>query len=163
MIPFCGCDFCSLDANGRIKLSPRTLADFEQAGSDPVLHCLPEGALGVYPESVFLEMRGTEEHSPQRAGASFVARRTMRRFGAMSRSESISAQGRLTIPAFFRDFAGLTKETDVVVVGVEIGVEIWAASRWKTEQERIREHMKEKDRREMEDDLHGRPEGEALK
>ena len=41
MVPFCGFDRCSLDANGRIKLSPRVLADFERSGADMVLHCLP--------------------------------------------------------------------------------------------------------------------------
>ena len=53
MIPFCGFDKCLLDANSRLKLSPRVLADFERRGGDIVLHCLPEGALAVYPEEVF--------------------------------------------------------------------------------------------------------------
>lgn len=153
MIPFCGFDRCLIDANGRVKLSPRVLGDFAADGSDPVLHCLPEGAIGVYPEKAFLAMRGTSEHTPERAGASFVARRTMRRFGAMSRSEAISAQGRLTLPAYFREYAGLRENAPAIVVGVEIGIEIWSPERWDEEQKRIREHMAEKDRREMDADL----------
>ena len=142
-----------MDANGRVKLSPKVLADFGLTGPDPVIHCLPEGALGVYPEKTFLEMRGAEDHSARMAGASFIARRTMRRFGAMSTSVSISAQGRLTIPPFFRDYAELKENSDLVVVGVEIGIELWSPSRWAEEQKRIREHMIEKDRREMDADL----------
>lgn len=153
MIPFCGFDRCSMDANGRVKLSPKVLADFGLTGPDPVIHCLPEGALGIYPEKTFLEMRGTEEHSARMAGASFIARRTMRRFGAMSTSASISAQGRLTIPSFFREYAGLKENSDLIVVGVEIGIELWSPARWAEEQKRIHEHMIEKDRREMDADL----------
>ncbi len=152
MIPFCGFDKCSMDANGRVKLSPKVLADFG-SGPDPVIHCLPEGALGIYPEKTFLEMRGTEEHSARMAGASFIARRTMRRFGAMSTSAAISAQGRMTIPSFFREYADLKEGSDIIVVGVEIGIELWSPARWAEEQKRIREHMIEKDRREMDADL----------
>lgn len=153
MIPFCGFDKCLLDANSRIKLSPRVLSDFERSGSDIVLHCLPEGALAVYPEEVFLEIRGSEDHSARRAGESFVARRTMRRFGSLSMNIIISPQGRLTLPEHYRDYAALKPGSEVVVVGVEIGVEIWARDRWEEEQLRFREHLKEKDRREMDADL----------
>ena len=44
MLAFCGLDRCSVDANGRIKLSPRVIEDFARRGSDVVLHCLPECA-----------------------------------------------------------------------------------------------------------------------
>ena len=153
MIPFCGFDKCLLDANSRLKLSPRVLADFERRGGDIVLHCLPEGALAVYPEEVFLEIRGSEDHSARRAGESFVARRTMRRFGSLSMDISISPQGRLTLPEHYRDYADLKPGAEVVIVGVEIGVEIWSRERWEEEQKRISEHMQEKDRREMDADL----------
>ena len=153
MIPFCGFDKCLLDANSRLKLSPRVLADFERRGGDIVLHCLPEGALAVYPEEVFLEIRGSEDHSARRAGESFVARRTMRRFGSLSMNISISPQGRLTLPEPYRDYADLKPGAEAVIVGVEIGIEIWSRERWEEEQKRISEHMQEKDRREMDADL----------
>lgn len=162
MISFCGFDRCSVDANGRIKLSPRVLADFAKYAGAPVLHCLPEGAVGVYPESVFLEMRGNEGHTAKKAGESFVARRTMRRFGALSQSEEISPQGRLTLPTMFREYAGLSGKTDVVVVGVEIGIEIWSAERWQEEQKRIAAHMAEKDRLEMQADLADESQDQSL-
>ena len=55
MLSFCGIDKCSVDANGRIKLSPRVIDDFAAHGGDVVLHCLPEGTIAVYPEAVYLE------------------------------------------------------------------------------------------------------------
>ena len=57
MIPFCGQDKCTLDANGRVKLSPHFLRDFRAHGSEVVTHCLPEGALGIYPVSVWRHLR----------------------------------------------------------------------------------------------------------
>ena len=71
----------------------------------------------------------------------------------MSQSGAVSPQGRLTIPPYFREYAGLKENAPAVVVGVEIGIEIWAPDRWEKDQERIREHMAEKDRREMDADL----------
>lgn len=153
MLAFCGVDKCSLDANGRIKLSPRTVEDFRASGGDLVLHCLPEGALALYPESVYLEMRRKESSSAARAGESMVHRRMLRAFGALSRPEKISPQGRITLPQGFREHAGLGSSSEAVVVGVEIGVEIWSAGRWMEEQGKIQEHLLEKGRLEMKADL----------
>ena len=84
---------------------------------------------------------------------SMVFRRTLRRFGAWSQSEKISAQGRITLPQEYRDHAGLVPGGDVMVVGNEIGVEIWSRERWLEEQKMIMEHEREKGEREMESDL----------
>lgn len=153
MLAFCGLDRCSVDANGRIKLSPRVIEDFARRGSDVVLHCLPEGAVAVYPEDIYLEMRRSVPDPAQRAAGSMVFRRTLRRFGAWSQSEKISAQGRITLPQEYRDHAGFVPGGDVMVVGNEIGVEIWSRERWLEEQKMIMEHEREKGEREMESDL----------
>jgi MraZ protein len=44
-------------------------------------------------------------------------------------------QGRVTIPAFLREYAGIDGET--VIVGVNSRVELWAKSSWLREQQRI--------------------------
>ena len=62
-----------------------------------------------------------------------------------------NSQGRITIPPEYRDFAGLS--ANVIVVGVEIGVEIWDRARWQEEQKNIMEHAREKGERELADDL----------
>ena len=150
---FCGQDHCTVDANGRVKLSPRLLMDFGQRGESVVVHCLPEGALGVYPESVWHQMRERETESEPPAARSIVARRQLRRFGALSQLDAISRQGRITIPVPFRDITGLSPGTEAVLVGVEIGVEVWSAERWNAEFKTLLQHEKEKAEREMQADL----------
>jgi len=156
MLSFCGMDKCSVDANGRIKLSPRFLEDFTSRGGDVVMHCLPEGAIAVYPEDIYLAMRKNESSPAEKAAESFVFRRTLRRFGTMSQSERISAQGRVTLPQMFRDHAEIRSGCEVIVAGVEIGIEIWNVDRWKEEQLGIHEHMRLKSKQEMEQDLQGK-------
>ncbi len=150
---FCGQDYCTVDANGRVKLSPRLLMDFGQRGESVVVHCLPEGALGVYPESVWRQMRERETASEPAAARSIVARRQLRRFGALSQVDAISRQGRITIPVPFREITGLAPGTEAVLVGVEIGVEVWSAVRWNAEFQTLLQHEQEKAEREMQADL----------
>lgn len=154
MLAFYGQERGLIDANGRIKFSPRTQADFQSRGEgEVVLHCLPEGALAVYPEEVYLEMRRGESRPAERAANSLVFRRQLRRFGAMSHSDRISPQGRITLPVSFRQFAELTPGEEMVVIGTEIGVEIWNRRRWDAETRRIQSHVTDKGEREMAADL----------
>ena len=53
----------------------------------------------------------------------------------------------------YREFAGLTAAGSIVVVGVEIGVEIWDRTRWQEEQKNFMEHARKKGEHEMSDDL----------
>ena len=154
MLAFCGQDYCQIDANGRVKLSPRVISDFmEKCSGEIVMHCLPEGALAIYPEHIYLEMRRQEEAPAARAASSMVFRRELRRFGALSSADRITAQGRLTIPHGFREYAGLLPGTEIVVVGVEIGVELWNAERWNAELMKMNEHAIARGESEMADDL----------
>lgn len=58
--------------------------------------------------------------------------RTQRMFArmitAMAHPEELDRQGRITIPARLREYAGLTK--DVAVVGNDARIELWDAERW---------------------------------
>ncbi len=154
MLAFCGQDYCQIDANGRVKLSPRVISDFmEKCSGEIVMHCLPEGALAIYPENIYLDMRRQEEAPATRAASSMVFRRELRRFGALSSADRITAQGRLTIPHGFREYAGLLPGTEIVVVGVEIGVELWNAERWNAELMKMNEHAIARGESEMADDL----------
>lgn len=151
---FCGQDNCSIDANGRVKFSPRFIRDFsDRCDGNIVLHCLPEGAVAVYPEDVYERMRGADPRRAEKAGASALHRRELRRFGALSQQDTISAQGRVTIPNAYRAYAGLSPGSEAVVVGVEIGVEVWNAERWAAELSDINHHLREKSEREMAADL----------
>ncbi len=154
MLAFCGQDKSSVDSNGRVKFSPRTCSDFKnRCNGEVVLHCLSEGALAVYPEEIYMQMRRAETRPAEKAGSSLVFRRNLRRFGSLSSSEKVSAQGRITIPSGIRKMLDLTPGEEIVVVGAEIGVEIWNAARWDDEIEKINSHAEEKGEREMKADL----------
>jgi len=154
MARFCGQERCLIDANGRIKLSPRFEQDFRRAGAlEIVLHCLPEAALGVYPLPVWEEIRAQEAKSVLKAATSIVARRQLRRFGAMTQIETLSNQGRLTVPPGFRDILQLAPGTEAILVGCEIGVEIWNAERWQKEVQLLWEHEAERGEAEMKADV----------
>ena len=154
MLAFCGQDKSSIDSNGRVKFSPRICSDFKaRCNGEVVLHCLPEGALAVYPEDIYMQMRRAESRPAEKAGSSLVFRRNLRRFGALSSPEKISAQGRITIPSGVRKMLDLNPGEEIIVVGAEIGVEIWNAGRWDEELEKINRHIEEKGEREMEADL----------
>jgi DNA-binding transcriptional regulator/RsmH inhibitor MraZ len=153
MPEFCGQETCLLDANGRVKLSPRFLNDFRQYGNEVVLHCLPEGALGVYPRHIWQQMRQNEPRPATRAATSLVFRRQLRRFGAYSQAESISNQGRITVPNEFRELVQLIPGEPATLVGCEIGIEIWNGARWKEESRRLLEHEAQRGDMEMDADL----------
>ena len=155
MVQFCGQDRCTVDANGRVKLSPRFLGDFRHHGSDVVMHCLPEGALGVYPVSLWLQMRQSEPRPASRAAQSIVFRRSLRRFGAVTQVEQISNQGRITVPAPFRPLVGLLPGCEATLVGTEIGVEVWSTDAWQQEFRLLTEHERLKAEAEMDADLGG--------
>ncbi|MBR7120589.1 MAG: hypothetical protein IKC77_10355 [Lentisphaeria bacterium] len=134
MLPFSGCEHCLIDSNGRLRLCQRFVDDFlARCDGDIVIYGLPEGALALYPEAVFKEMRERELGNIDRIGASYAARRSLRRFGSLSAPEHISRQGRITIPEHLRDFAHLPPGAAAAVVGVEIGVEIWSEELLKKE------------------------------
>jgi len=154
MLPFCGQEKCLIDGNGRIKLSPRFIDDFiSRCNGEVVLHCLPEGALAIYPEDVYLRMRSAATADIEQAGMSMMQRRMMRSFGAMSQPEKLSPQGRITLPVAWRCATELNPGAEVYLVGVEIGIEIWNAARWDAEMAQINAHLLEKGQREMTADL----------
>ena len=154
MLSFCGQDKTCVDSNGRVRFGPKLITSFmDNCNGEVVLHCLPEGALAIYPEDIYLEMRRAESRPAEKASSSMVFRRNLRRFGALSTPEKISRQGRITIPGGYREMLELNPGQDVMIVGVEIGVEIWNATRWNNELKRIETHMTEKGEREMAADL----------
>jgi DNA-binding transcriptional regulator/RsmH inhibitor MraZ len=118
-----------------------------------VLHALPEGALGVYPEKTWQQMRRSEARPEEKVGSSIAYRRQARRFGAMTEVQKLSKQGRLTIPTLLRDVLELGPGVSAVLVGSEIGLEIWNEQRWQNELKAIMEHEQRKAALEMEADL----------
>ena len=154
MVEFCGQERCRMDANGRLKLSVSLLYDFQRSAEESlVLFCLPEGALGLYTATVWNSMRQREVGATALAGGSMLARRSMRRFGAFSQRVELTRQGRITLPSVFREHAEVLPGSEVVVLGVEVGVEIWNVERWSDELRLIQEHMVQKGQLELTEDL----------
>lgn len=144
MLSFCGEEKCTVDANGRLKLPQQFIDSFfgQDKSGEIVLHCLDEGALALYPVATFKEMRCRELQQQDRIANSLLMRRNLRRFGAMSCSETISRQGRITIPESYRARCELANSSSVIVVGIEIGVEIWNIERWNRELDEISSYEK---------------------
>lgn len=153
MNPFYGEEKCLIDANGRLKLCPRFLELFRAADDHVVLHCLPEGALGIYPPQVWQQMRQFEPRPAVRAATSLLHRRQLRRFGALTSIERLSNQGRLTIPVQFRDRLDLRPGTSVFTVGCELGVEVWNEEAWLAEAEEVVSHELQRGYAEMKADI----------
>ncbi len=154
MLTFCGLDYCIMDGNGRIRLNTRFIDAFlAQDGGAFAMHCLPEGALALYPESTFESIfRPDPAHLAQTA-ESFLARRMLRRIGGRTREDILTRQGRVTVPPAFRDFAGLIPGQEICIVGVEVGVELWSPARYESEQKAMIEHELARGRLEMASDL----------
>ena len=156
MLEFCGQESCTIDSAGRVKVAAGLLRDFQRhTDSDVVLYCLPERAIGIYPPKTWQEIRQAETANLGTTGRSMLARRQMRRFGAMSTGATLTNQGRLTIPPLFREFAQLVPGEPAMIVGCEIGIELWSMDRWKMEMGLLQEHAESKGELEMHADLRG--------
>ena len=134
MLEFCGEERCRVDANGRIRLTQRWVDDFlHKCNGEVVMYVLPEGAVALYPEETYREMRAREISDTDNVGASFAARRSLRRYGSLTMSAVLTRQGRVTLPERFRKLTGLQPGVEACVVGVEIGVEIWTSEKFDAE------------------------------
>jgi division/cell wall cluster transcriptional repressor MraZ len=154
MLQFCGLEKTQLDGNGRLKLGARLQQSFASYGSQTViLYNLPEGGIGMYPLAEWEKIKPDLKAIQQQFTGSILARRRMRMMGAMTSKESLSNQGRVTIPQMFREMCGLEASSEVMLVGSEFGIEIWGAEAWQKEMMLMQQHSLEKGENEMSADL----------
>ena len=121
----------SLDAKGRVIL-PAKFRERLEAGA--YLARSLDGCLSLYDAEEF-DRVAQDMQEKARRGA--VERNAVRSFAAGATEATPDKQGRITIPAHLRSFAGLERE--VVVTGALTRIEIWDAARWRdidTEAER---------------------------
>ncbi len=140
MVQFVGQDRCQIDANGRVRLPPRFAAAFARLGSAVMLHLHPEGAVGVYPQSVWEELSRQDDQAVRQALTDIRLRRAGRTLWPWAEPDRVSNQGRLTIPHAFREPAALQPGSEAAIVGCGYRLEIWNASRWDEEMRLVREH-----------------------
>jgi len=121
---FLGTHTPRLDDKGRLIL-PARFRD-ELAGG-VVITKGQERCLYVFPGTEFRRIAEQLEAQPMTNKA---ARAYSRVFFASAYDEVPDKQGRVTIPASLREYAGLDR--DVVVIGASSRVEIWDAEAWET-------------------------------
>jgi len=154
MLQFCGLEKTQLDASGRLKFGARLQQSFASYGSSTVvLYCLPEGGIGIYPMAEWQKIKPDLQEIQQQFTGSILARRRMRMMGSMISQESLSNQGRITLPQMFREMCGIEAGSEIMLVGSEFGIEVWSAERWQKEMELMQQHTLEKGEMEMSADL----------
>lgn len=119
---FLGTHYPRLDDKGRLIL-PAKFRDDLAAGV--VMTKGQDGCIYLFTRAEFAAMTERMAASPLTSGA---ARNFNRVFFAGATDEVPDKQGRITIPAALRDYAGLVR--DCVVIGANTRLEIWEAARW---------------------------------
>jgi MraZ protein len=115
----------TLDDRGRVALPARYRQEFLQG---VVLTLGPEGCIEAYTPTGFDQM--SDDFASARA-TSLNGRRSRRRFDAQSFDTELDRQGRILVPARFRQIAGLNGA--VTIIGRRECLEIWNPDRWATE------------------------------
>lgn len=112
----------SLDTKGRLILPVRFRPPFEHGGYLTQYH---ERCLALWPPEEFQEQMVAMH---ERAAEGPAQRNLARVWASGSQEVEVDRQGRLAIPAFLREFAGL--EGDVLVNGAIDRVELWDPGTW---------------------------------
>ena len=122
---FLGTHSPRLDAKGRLALPARFRTDL--AGGLVVTKG-QERCLYAFPIEEFTRLTDALRDAPVTARA---VRDYSRIFFASATHEVPDAQGRVTLPASLRDYAGLDNlNRDCAVIGANTRVEIWNAAAW---------------------------------
>ncbi|RKT77168.1 MraZ protein [Terracoccus luteus] len=121
---FLGTHTPRLDEKGRIFL-PAKYRDRMSEGL--VVTRGQERCLFIYPMDEFVKVAGQLQAAPTTSRA---ARDYMRVFLSGASDEVPDRQGRFTIPAALRQYAGLDRE--VTVIGAGARLEVWDSATWAT-------------------------------
>ncbi len=119
---FLGTHTPRLDEKGRIFLPARFR---EELSEGLVVTRGQERCLNVWPSA---EFRVYTQNLDKSRDANKADRAFMRMLFAGASAESADKQGRVTLPALLRDYAGLHR--DCIVIGAFDHVEIWDAEAW---------------------------------
>lgn len=111
-----------LDEKGRLILPAKFR---EQLAPGLVITRAQDRCLAIYPMATFAQMTASVENAPMTVKG---VRDFQRMLAAGASDEMPDKQGRITIPAPLRAYAGLV--TDVVVVGAINRVEVWDTDAW---------------------------------
>lgn len=121
---FLGTHTPRLDDKGRLILPAKFR---EELAGGLVITKGQERCLYVFPMAEFQRIADELHKAPMNSKA---ARAHNRVFFAGAHDEIPDRQGRVTVPAQLRNYAGLGRE--LVVIGASSHVEIWAADHWES-------------------------------
>lgn len=113
----------SLDPKGRVIL-PAKFREQLEAGA--FLAKSLDGCLALYDAEEFQKVALNMQEQARRGA---VERNAVRSFAAGATEATPDKQGRISIPAHLRTFAGLDRE--VVVTGALTRIEVWDAAKWR--------------------------------
>jgi MraZ protein len=126
-----GTYFPKLDDKGRLTLPAKYR---EQFADGVVVTRVQEGCLAVYDVETFDSLDARFE---ARATSEADVRAYQRWLNSGSHDDVPDRQGRITLPAPLRAFAGL--DHDVVVLGAGDRVEVWEPERWQQQSAQLDE------------------------
>jgi MraZ protein len=112
----------TVDDRGRVALPARYRHEFAEG---VVLTVGPENCIEIYTSSGFAEMSDLVAAEP---ATTLDGRQSRRRFDSQSWDTELDRQGRILIPAIFREAAGL--QGPVIIAGRRECLEIWSPEEW---------------------------------
>jgi MraZ protein len=117
----------SIDQKLRVAI-PRRLREVLEVGGREAIYIAPgtDQTLAIYAEDALARLA---ERLAQASPTRQDVRTFSRLFYARAQRVEFDSQGRVRIPPELAQLAGLEKE--VVLLGVQDHVELWAAARWK--------------------------------
>lgn len=125
----------TVDAKGRLTIPARFRAEL---GLGLVITRGYQKCLAVYPQEEWLRLATKVAQMPS------TSRETMAYnylIFASASEATLDSAGRILIPAYLREYAGI--ENQVTIVGVNTHVEIWSPERWRETVARASENLEE--------------------
>jgi MraZ protein len=125
----------TLDDKGRLTIPARLREDLENGlvitrGDDP--------CLVIHPTQQFLELASKVAQMP---AASRSTRDFRRRVFGGAHEASLDKLGRVLVPAFLREYAGI--QDQALIVGANTAIEVWSPERYQQALAREEEHRDE--------------------
>lgn len=120
----------TIDAKGRLIVPSRLRDEIE--GSKLTLTVWPDGCVSAWSGEGW---RTLESQLLGQARSKPEARSAVRHMFGQAHTDLVDKQGRISVPANLREFAGIDK--DVVIVGVGDHAELWNPERYDTQQREV--------------------------
>jgi MraZ protein len=133
---FRGASYHNIDPKGRIIIPARFRDVIKASGVDGVMITRLDNCLFAYTHDQWSKLEQKILDLPEKSDDT---RRFQRLFIGAAHDCKCDAQGRVLIPPFLKQYAGLEKE--IVLVGVPGRFEIWSRENWDLENERMQENL----------------------